>query len=59
MNVKTNKSLEINLVGDEIKNLQSALKKVIDNGKKIGFQQIGLDKSEEQVIVDIANKIES
>jgi hypothetical protein len=57
MTIKTSKRLDINLEGEEVTDLQSALKKVIDNCKKVGFHQIGLTKNEEQVIIDISEKI--
>lgn len=57
MIIKKQSVCDINLTGEDLKQLQSALKKVIDNSSKIGFNSAGFTKDEEKIIVDIHNKL--
>ena len=57
MIIKKQNTVDINLVGEDVKQLQSALVKVIDNSKKIGFTNVGFTKEEEKIITDISNEL--
>ena len=57
MIIKKQNTVDINLVGEDVKQLQSALIKVIDNGKKIGFTNAGFTKEEEKIITDLSNEL--
>lgn len=57
MKVETNKELKIKLKGSKADNFKSALKKIAEEQKTIGFKKSNLSDDELKVICSLSDKI--
>lgn len=58
MKIETIKHLKIKLNGKNIDNFKSALKKINEENKKVGFKSTLLNEDEIKILNDIFNKID-
>jgi hypothetical protein len=58
MKVETTKELKLKLKGTSIEHFKSALTKISNENKKVGFKSNLLNKDEIKVLNDINDKIE-
>jgi hypothetical protein len=57
MKVETNKELKVKLKGNDADNFKSALKKIADEQKTIGFKKSNLNEDELKVIQSLSDKV--
>jgi hypothetical protein len=57
MKIETNQQLKIKLVGDDIDKFKSAINKIKDEQKKIGFKSSSLTEDEIKVIDKLSDNL--
>lgn len=57
MKVEKTTQLNVKLKGEEVENFKSALKKISEESKKVGFKSALLNEDEIKVLQDIKDKI--
>lgn len=57
MKIETNKELKIKIKGKDIENFKSAVVKILDENKKVGFKSSILNEDETKIFNEIKNKI--
>lgn len=57
MKVETNKQIKVKLKGKDAENFKSALKKIADEEKSIGFKKSNLNEDELKVIQSLSDKV--
>lgn len=57
MKIDESKNLKIKLKGDDADRFKTAIKKIAENDRAIGFDQKALTPDEHQIIKDISSKL--
>jgi hypothetical protein len=57
MKIEKENSIKIKVKGDDMDNFKSAIKKVVTENDKIGFNKISFTDEEKKVLKDISDKL--
>lgn len=57
MKIEKENSIKIKVKGDDMNNFKSAIKKVVSDNDKVGFNKISFTDDEKKVLKDISDKL--